>query len=217
MKKALMLVWLFALCNLTLLAQIGQNPRVVHTKEKSAIHVPPQEASEGLKRIYSNLGKSKTELYYDSVGWSISGPNSEDSVTSFIGIPFTPKSDSHVSQVRVAVQYGGRGANQVDLSIYGDAGGVPGVLLAGPVTVTNLPDFGTCCTLAVANFSAVAVTGGARYWIVANTPLTGTGSDFVGAWDYVPPTIPQGFYNGSAWIGIDGLSEAVGEVLGSIP
>ena len=31
-----------------------------------------------------------------------------------------------------------------------DAGGVPGTLLAGPVTVTDLPDYGTCCTLAIA-------------------------------------------------------------------
>ena len=109
------------------------------------------------------------------------------------------------------------GANQVNLGIYGDASGTPGTLLAGPVTVTNLPDNGTCCGLAVANFSPVAVTGETRYWLVANTPLTGTGSDFFGVWhSVVKPIIPMALsYNG--WSGFNADSLPAGAVLGTIP
>ncbi len=61
MKKTLLLVCLLALGNLTLLAQT-EGPRAVHTPEKSAIHVPPQEAPEALSKIYTNLGKPDRPL-----------------------------------------------------------------------------------------------------------------------------------------------------------
>ncbi len=215
MKKSLMFVCLLALCNLTLFAQSGTDPRMVYTKEKSAIHVPPQEAPAGLKKIYSNLG-TKTDLYFDVGGWLISG------LQPSVAIAFIPKSNSHVSQARVAVQYFPSGANQVNLSIYGDSGGVPGTLLAGPVTVANLPNAGTCCTLAVASFTPVAVTGGTQYWVVVDKPLTGTGSDFFGVWDTVArPVIPMAAYsnfdNDDVWLALNADRQPAGEVLGTIP
>jgi hypothetical protein len=215
-----MFVWFFALCNLALLAQSGQGPRIVHTKEKSAIHVPPQAAPAGLKKIFSNLG-TKTNLYFDIGGWLISGPNSTNGFYPSIALPFTPKSNSHVSQARAAVQYFFSGANQVNLSIYGDSGGIPGTLLAGPVTVTNLPDSGTCCTLAIASFTPVAVTGGSRYWLVADTPASGKGSDFQGVWDTVAtPVIPMAAYSdfeNEGWLAFNADKQPAGEVLGTIP
>jgi len=180
--------------------------------------VPPQEAPQGLKKIYSNLGKSQTDLYDDADSWAVSGPNSESHVPFFVALPFTPKSSSHISQVQAAVQHAG-GANQVNLSIYGDSGGVPGVLLAGPVTVTNLPVVGTCCILAVASFPPVEVTGGIRYWVVADTPLSGTGSDFAGFWSaVVKPVIPiASNVDGSGWVVLNAYGLPAGEVLGTIP
>lgn len=219
MKKTLLLVCLLALCHLTLLAQNGKPSRAVHTTEKSAVHVPPQEVPAALKTIYTNLG-TKTDLYLDNDGWSLTGFNSYGGSSSAysIALPFTPKANSHVSQVRAAVQYYGSGANQVNFSIYGDANGAPGTLLAGPVTVTNLPGFGTCCTLAVANFTPLAVTGGTRYWVVADAPLTGTGSDFVGVWDWVSKIILFGGTNGvNGWYGINTDGLPAGQVLGTIP
>lgn len=219
MKKTGLFACILVICNLTLLAQTENRPRVLHTPEKSAIHVPPQEPPAGLKKIYSDLGKSKVELYYDASGWLLSGPNSQIGFNSFIALPFIPKSDSHVSQVQAAVLYQGSGANQVNLSIYGDANFAPGTLLAGPVTVTNLPDSGTCCTLAVADFTPLAVTGGARYWVVVDTPLTGIGSDFQGNWAFsVKPAIPLADNIADAgWSATDGNQVPAGEVLGTVP
>ena len=219
MKKILLSACLGLLGSVTLLAQIGAAPQVVHTTEKSAIHVPPQENAVALKRIYGNLG-TKTDLYNDRNGWAILGPTSSlpgAGLPEFVAMPFTPKADAQVSQVGVAVQYM-NGDNQVNLSIYADSGsGYPGTLLAGPVTVTSLPGYRTCCTLAVAKFPPVAVTAGSQYWVVADTPATGTGSDFEGAWAWVVKNMGE-WAEGTPTYGwnslpVDGLP--AGEVLGT--
>ena len=199
-------------------AQSGKRPAIVHTPEKSTIHVPPQEAPESLTKIYGNLG-SKTDLYNDMAGWGVSGPASRVNNSEFVALPFTPKVNAHVSQARVAIQYGGFGANQINLSLYGETNGAPGTLLAGPVTVTNLPFSGTCCTLAIATFSPVAVTAGTQYWIVADTPLSGTGSDFLGYWKVVAKPVFEVAFNAgeTGWFANDADLLAAGEVLGTVP
>jgi hypothetical protein len=216
-RKPLLLVCFLALCSVTLFAQAGERPKALHAPEQSAVRVPPQETPAGLTVIYSNL-YTKTDLYNEHDGWTVSGPDSSVG-TSFVAIPFTPKSDSHVSEVGVPVHYVGSGANQVNLSLYADADGIPGTLLAGPVTVKNLALWGTCCTLTMAKFAPIAVTGGLQYWVVADTPLTGTGSDFYGTWDYVAPGIYLFAYShGDGWNGLDAIdSEAAGAVLGTVP
>jgi hypothetical protein len=218
MKNVLILFCSVSFCSLILLAQTGKPPRAVHAAEKSPIHVPAQDEPTALAKIYGNLG-SKTDAYSDENWWVVAGPNSQSGQQHFFGLPFTPKVNAHVSQVQAALQYNGSGANQVNLSIYGDNAGAPGTLLAGPVTVTNLPESGTCCTLVVANFSPVSVIEGTRYWVVADTPASGTGSDFYGTWDWVPkPLYPQAYSTGSGWIGYNSTNaEAAGEVLGTIP
>jgi hypothetical protein len=210
LKKTLIFVCLLVLCNLTLFAQTVKSPRMIHGTEKSAIHVPPQEVPASLTKIYSNLGTSKTDLYNATYGWAIS-------LNESVAIPFTPKYDSHISQVRVAASYLG-GANQVNLSIYEGSGDVPQTLLAGPVTVTNLPHYGTCCTLAIASFSSLAVSGGTRYWVVMGTPLTGTGSDFEGVWNSVAKIIPVAFtFQGGGWTAISADDLPAAAVFGTIP
>ncbi|HLZ43186.1 MAG TPA: hypothetical protein VKQ11_19620 [Candidatus Sulfotelmatobacter sp.] len=67
MKGTLLLVCVLAVCNLMLFAQDGKGPRMVHTKEKSAVPVPAPEFPATLTRIYSNLG-TKTDLYYVGSG-----------------------------------------------------------------------------------------------------------------------------------------------------
>jgi len=224
-KRTLLLLLCFLmLCNLLLSAQAARGARTarsraVHTNEKSSVRVPAQEVPQGLKKIYSNLGP-KNDAYLDSDGWSITGFNSfgGDNYAFEIGLPFTPKSDSHVSQARAALQYDGLGANQVNVSIYSDVGGVPGSLLAGPVTVSNLPDFGTCCTLVVASFTPLAVSGGTQYWIVANTPVSGEGSDFVGVWDWNYQPLPFAGSNGvNGWFAEIGNTWPAGAVYGTVP
>jgi hypothetical protein len=216
-KNTLALLYLLALCSLPLFAQTGERPRFVHTTEKSTIHVPPEETPATLTKIYSNLG-SKTDLYDDVGGWAIDGPGCcGGGYYDSAAIPFTPKSNSHVSGVGAAVEYD-TGANQVNVSIYGDTDGLPGTLLAGPVTVINVPEDGTCCALAVAKFPSVALTGGTQYWVVVGTALSGTGSDFQGVWHSVAKIVPIAFQvDAGNWFADSANLLPAVEVLGTIP
>lgn len=217
MKKSILVLSILTTFNLFLSAQASNLPRAVHAKQKPGLHIPAQEITEGLTTIYTNLG-SKKVAYLGTDGWSITGFNSfGGSSDAFeIGLPFTPKANSHLSQVRAALQYDGSGANQVNFSIYSDADGTPGTLLAGPVTVTNLPNFPSCCTLAVANFTPLALTGATQYWVIANTPASGQGSDFVGVnWNY--KILPFAGSNGvNGWFREIGDTWPAGAVLGTV-
>ena len=219
MKKILLLAGLLTISNLALFGQTVEQPRMLHHKETFAVHVPPQEAPQGLTTIYSSLGTDPKNLYNYIDTWLVSGPKSIVGLADFIAMRFTPKSNSHVSEVRVAVLYYGIGADQVDLSIYEDSKGHPGRLLAGPVTVTNLPKAFTCCQLAVADFASVPVNGGTQYWVVANTPKTGRGSDFLGEWaGAVSPVLTLAANAAqTGWVAFNGNGLPAGEVLGTVP
>ena len=216
MKKNLLFACLLTLCSIPLSGQIVRPLRVVNNVDKLAVRA--QEVPASLKTIYSNLGKG-TNVYSAIDGWLLAGPNSIYGVKGeeFIALPFTPKSDAHVSELRAGLQYD-TGPNQVNLSLYSDTNGAPGTLLAGPVTVTNLPAYGTCCTLAIADFTPVPVTAGTKYWVVADTPLSGTGSDSSAGWEWAAKTGVQ-WASGSSnyWNLLPSDALPAGQVLGPIP
>jgi len=215
MKKTLTILCVVALCSTALIAQNGM--RMSKTTEKAAVVVPAAQPDVTLKQLFSNAG-TKTHAYTDTVGWAVSGPASS-SGTQFVALPFKVKAASTAYQLQAAVQYKGTGANQVNLSLYSDNSGAPGTLLGGPVTVTSLPNAGTCCTFATANLpSTVSLTAGTQYWIVADTPASGTGSDFVGVWDFVTVAPLNSSNKGSGWVSFTGYEQnPVGRVFGTIP
>ena len=63
MKKILLLASLLTISNLSLFGQTAEQPRRLHHKETFAVHVPPQEAPQGLTTIYSSLGTDPKNLY----------------------------------------------------------------------------------------------------------------------------------------------------------
>lgn len=212
MKKTAMFIFAIALCSASLRAQ----------KPKSAEYTGPAHKIEldspaTLTKIYSTLGPASNA--YVTQGTLVSGPLSSLGTTQYVAMSFRPKQDAHVSQLRAAIQYDGSGANQVRLSLYSDVSGAPGVLLAGPITVTNLPAFFSCCRTANANIPSTAVTAGSRYWVVADTVSAGTGSDFLGVWAWVPPAKSLiGIDMGGGWVSFGPtIEEPAGAVLGSIP
>jgi hypothetical protein len=217
-KKTLILLFATMLCSTVLFAQAKHSGRTTTTKELSAIHTPSQDAPAALKKIYSNLGKSKTDRFLDTNGWTIAGPNAGIGVVQYIGMPFTPKVNAHLTQTQLAVEWV-TGDNQVNISLYSDGGGIPGTKLAGPVTVSNLATFGTCCQLAVANLTSTAVAAGTQYWVVVDEPSTGAGSNTWGAWAFVPTLFPFAFFNpaNGGWLPGNGASaEAAGAVFGTM-
>ncbi len=89
------------------------------------------------------------------------------------------------------------------------------------MTITNLPSFGTCCVVVGSALDTpLAVTAGTQYWIVADTPASGTGSDFFGIWEFVYPTrfLQASNVGNSVWAPINGgYQEAAVAVLGTMP
>lgn len=210
MKKALLLVSLFALCNLTLFAQTEKDLRVGHT-ERSAIHVAPQDGTTGLSTIFSNLGPSPSNLYTDWYFYV--------DILQFPGMAFTPAANAHVSQVQVAVERFA-GPKEMWVWIFPDSAGFPGTTaLAGPVLVTKMPVGGTCCGLAVADFLPFQVIAGQRYWVVVTTEFVPPGTKFVGGWYWAYqgayPPVAFNFSSGGGWLDEPTYQEPAGEVLGT--
>ena len=219
MKKVLLLTGFLTILNVTLFGQTTAQPHRLHHTGRLTVYQPPQEIPQGMVQIYSSLGTDPKHLYNSLDTWLVAGPNSIFGLPDFIAMPFTPQSNAHVLQVQAAVIWDRSGADQVNFSIHEDHKGHPGKPLAGPVTVTNLPT-SPCCQLAVADFSSgVAVKGGTQYWVVADTPKTGQGSDFVGEWaGAVSPVLPLAANTGGAgWVPFSGNGLPAGEVLGTIP
>jgi len=117
----------------------------------------------------------------------------------------TPKSDSHASQVRVAIEWGEQNAtNQINLRHLRDST-VPGNIAGGAVHVTNLPDSPSCCKLATANFTPVASSGGivlgrwpnACHW---------NRHDFYGLWMWFPK-VPRPHQDNLGWVPRDATSK----------
>ena len=127
------------------------------------------EPPAGLKKIFSNLG-SKTDTYFDEDGVFITGPGF--SRTQWIGIPFQPASSAKATQIKIALSYFGSGTNAATVSLNADSGGVPGTALQ-TWELTNLPLFGSCCTLQTLNSkTGIKLTNGTTYWLVAQTDST---------------------------------------------
>jgi hypothetical protein len=142
-----------------------------------------QTATPTTVTIFSNLGPSSTDLFFTGEstvalnGGCILGavhpsPNceGEHAVETWLAMPFTPKQNSHATELQAAVGVF-NGTNQFLLALFNDNNGTPGTALA-TVTVTDAPPQNTCCKLATASLGTpgIALTAGKRYWVVASLP-----------------------------------------------
>jgi hypothetical protein len=205
-KKALPLVCFFALCSLTLLAQTGRESRIGQT-DRSAVYVAPPNSSSGSQTIFSNLGPP-SNAYIDYF-WYVD-------YDQWVGMAFTPTANAHVTEVQVGVEHF-KGPKDIYVSLYSDSAGSPGTLLEGPVEVTKLPEGGTCCGLATADFVPLQVYGGQPYWVIVTTPYVGPGTKFVGGWYWVDQgsATPLTYNQGSGWTLYPTFRESAFQVLGT--
>jgi hypothetical protein len=179
LNRMLYCLFVFALFCGTSFAQSAA-PAIAHTTH-SGIVTPAQPTPATLKTIFTNLGPSKTDDYNDTAGLYIMGPtNSFGDSEQADAVPFTPKSNSHVTQLQVAVGWIS-GTKKVVVGLYSDASGTAGTLLASGSS-TSIPDFGACCTLVVVTIPSTAVTAGTQYWIGASTDDTNA-PDFAGVFE----------------------------------
>lgn len=126
---------------------------------------PSSPLPAGVVTIYSNLGKGES-VYNAISGVGILGPDVPGQpLPQSVGTAFIPSQDHIVQAVRVGATYV-QGTNGVIVSLNEDSNGVPGKQLAAK-TFTNLPLFGTCCTLQTGKGNGgIPVKARTQYWVV---------------------------------------------------
>ncbi|HXM23283.1 MAG TPA: hypothetical protein VN948_18645 [Terriglobales bacterium] len=152
----------------------------------------------GLNTIYSNLGTGST-VYNCCVGWTISSKASLVGSVNWVANAFTPTADATATQLQVGVGFV-TGTNETTISINPDNGGVPSKAFLKQWYPTNLPTFGTCCTLETGNDSAgIPLKAGTQYWVVVRTCKAS--ADTWNAWnlDTSGATGPLANNTGTGW------------------
>ncbi|HKS74151.1 MAG TPA: choice-of-anchor R domain-containing protein [Terriglobales bacterium] len=146
----------------------------VYVKPVDRTH-PAQKPTPGLVTIYSNLGTG-SNVYNGGAGTGVLGHNVPNQpFPEWVANGFTPTANHTVTQIQVGVTWV-EGPNSVILSLNADNNGQPGKVLF-ITQFTNLPTFGTCCTLQTANLTTgVPVTQGTLYWVVLRTLSTNQGT-----------------------------------------
>lgn len=160
----------------------GQPPLVsLGTTHRGPLIARNDAEDAGLVKIANNFTQYPNSPYYGWYGYEIWGPQvqSAEGTLNWIGTAFTPKANHLATKVEVAAIYYGSAENVV-LSLYDDAGGLPGKPLHS-WTLTNLPH-GVCCTVVSASDAhGIPLTGGKQYWVVIRTNAKGPGAAAVWA------------------------------------
>ncbi len=148
----------------------GRN--TIFVKPPAYSPTPSNALPAGVIKIYSNLGTGNNT--YNSIsGVGILGPDAGQPLPQSVGTAFTPTADHLVQAVQVGVTYV-QGTNGVIVSLNEDNSGVPGKALAAK-TFTNLPTFGSCCTLQTGKGkSGIQVKANTQYWVVVQPVATDT-------------------------------------------
>jgi len=124
----------------------------------------PSTSRAGTITVYSNFGAGNS---YDCCNaYTESGAGSFTGFNALQSMAFTNATGQNVvlTQIDIADSFV-TGNNSMTLNLYADKAGVPGALLES-WTVNNLPDLGTCCTIATVFDSAgVVLLNGATYFI----------------------------------------------------
>jgi len=209
-------LFVLTLASLTLWAQ-SPRAQTIHVTPSPDV-TPADNSDAGLMTIFSNLGPSTTNEYYDVNGYCVTGNNQTACGTTeqWIAMPFTPLKASHATMLQAAIGVLA-GTNQFQLSLYNDVSGAPGTSLK-TVTVKNAPTFGTCCKLVAANLGSpgIALTAGTQYWVVftaddVNAPT------FAGAWAFTNFANIGVNAAQAGWTESQDLGAEAGAVKGTIP
>jgi hypothetical protein len=177
-KRALCALFVVTLASGMALAQ-GSRLKVAHTTGKSPI-TQLKDTPGNPTIIFSNMGPNSSDAYNDTTGYYILGPsNSVGLSEQAIGVPFMPRSNSHVTSLLVAVGWIS-GTKLVNVGLYSDSFGTVGDLLAGGES-SIIPTFGFCCQVVSVAIPSTAVSFGSQYWIVATSDDTNA-PDFTGVY-----------------------------------
>jgi hypothetical protein len=138
----------------------------------------------GRLKIFSNLNPLFSEPYLPGFGLPIMGNNVPFSIEEWWALPFTPQTDVDAKTFSAALSHSS-GTNRVNLGVWSDSDGLPGVPLSGgQQSLIDIPESGDCCDFAILRLpgNGIALTGGVQYWLVAS-PDNVNAPDFKGLWN----------------------------------
>ncbi len=143
---------------------INGGETTVLMKAPSQAFVPAVAPSPELVTIYSNLGKGNS-VYNAIAGYGILGTDAGQPWPQWVGCGFRPKADHVVTEIEVGATYV-QGTNSLVMSLNEDNNHRPGKALH-TWRFSNLPTFGSCCTVQTGKFAAgIKVKKGTMYWVV---------------------------------------------------
>ena len=131
----------------------------------SSSHITPAPAYDaGLKTIAGNLSRYPNATYFSIWGNTIAQGGANFPFQTWVAVAFTPAADATVTKIAVSAGRQGSGHSGYELSLYNDAGGVPGTPIV-TAHISKLPVYGQCCDLGIASDPAgIPVTAGTQYW-----------------------------------------------------
>jgi hypothetical protein len=215
-KVATATLFALALACGTLLAQNRASDFFSVTRSTNV--TPFTDSSNATVTLYSNLGPTATNEYYDADGYCVTGNSQSTCGTTeqWIAMPFTPAKASHATQLQVAIQFQA-GTNEFQVSLYNDVGGAPGTSLK-TVEARNAPAAGTCCTLVNVSLGTpgVSLTAATQYWVVASADDTHAPT-FAGYWAFT--NFANVGYNSAqaGWSVFQDYGAEAGAVKGTVP
>jgi hypothetical protein len=156
--------------------------RHVMVKHPAKVITPTVWKSDpALTTIAGNLSDFQFGVFFALYNYYVTGSSNTIGVPEYWqGVPFTPSANVKAMEVDASVVWA-EGTNEVVLSLYSDASGLPGKAIHS-WHVKNLASFGSCCQLAVGKSkTGISLSKGKQYWLVAKTDSTN--SDVFDGWD----------------------------------
>jgi hypothetical protein len=175
---------LFACATFTVLAsgknkidisyEFSADGRFVRATNPPAEIIPTAEPDVKTRKIFTNFSHYKLATYFSIWGNTIAQGGSNFPFQTWVAEAFTPAADATVTKIETSAGRQSSGSSGFEISLYSDAAGVPGTVLA-TTHVSNLPQYGQCCDVSTANFPTGApVTAGTQYWVVVSTTAQDT-------------------------------------------
>jgi hypothetical protein len=133
------------------------------------VAAPANFARAKLVTIVSNLASYRSGPYWAFEGSPVTGPEGQQGFPeNWRAVAFSPSANHTATVIEVAVALDS-GTDGLALSLNRDDKGVPGKAIA-TAQLSNLPAFGTCCTIETATLAkGASLKAGTRYWVVVST------------------------------------------------
>jgi hypothetical protein len=178
MRRRIMIsVSCFALCicaSVALMASgkpdfiFSENGRFVRSTKAPSKYTPPPEDAK-LKVIAGNFSTYPNATYFSIWGETVDQGVNGYPFQTWAAVAFTPTANATVTKIETSAGRQGGGTAGFELGLWDDANGVPGKPIKS-FHVANLPAYGQCCSVSVANDKAgIPVTAGTQYWVVVST------------------------------------------------